>query len=66
MIDELSRVGALTVGWRIQEFRYTEIFIDVIAHGGFVTHGIDFGVVEERGCAGHIGVVRGDVHSCHG
>lgn len=66
MIDELSRVGALTVGWRVQEFRDTEICIDIVAHGGLITHGIDFGVVKERGSAGHIGVVCGNVHSCHG
>ena len=47
MIDELSRVGALTVGRRVQKFRDTEICIDIIAHGGLVTHRIDFGVVEE-------------------
>ena len=59
-------MGALTVGRRVQEFRYTEICIDIIAHCGFITHRIDFGVVEERGSAGHIGVVCGDVHRSHG
>ena len=66
MIDELSRVGALTVRWRVQEFRYTEICIDIIAHGGLVSHRVDFRVVEERGSAGHVGIICGDVHSRHG
>ena len=66
MIDELPRVGVLTGVWRVQEFRYTEVGIDIVAHCRFVMYWIDFGMVEERGSAGHVGVVGGDVHSCHG
>ena len=64
MVDELPSVGAIMVGWRVQVFRDPEVCIDIIAHGRFITHGIDFSVIEERRSTGHISVVCGDVHRC--
>lgn len=66
MIDELPRVDVLMAGGRVQEFRYTEVCIDIVAHGGFIARGINVGVVKERGSTGHIGIVCGDVHGCDG
>lgn len=62
MVDEFSGVGISMVGWRVQEFGYAEVCIDVVAHCGFVTRGVDFGVVEDRGRAGHVGIVSRNVH----